>query len=248
MQRGRPVIGCCGWSEARQKYFADFGAVELQSTFYEPPSESLANKWRMSAPEAFQFCLKAWQLITHTPSSPTYRKLKSKLGTWERELVGSFQDTEQVILAWERTADTARSLQARVILFQCPASFRPEAGNLRNMRRFFLSIKRESFALAWEPRGDWPTDVVARLCEDLDLLLCVDPLKPELIGVRTSYWRLHGRGGYSYRYTDEDLGELAALWQRCAADGEGPLYIFFNNIRMKEDALRFAARLPFVSY
>ncbi|MDP9171171.1 MAG: DUF72 domain-containing protein, partial [Acidobacteriota bacterium] len=73
------LIGCCGWREAKAKYFERFGLVELQDTFYEPPSLALARKWRELAPPSFQFCMKAWQLITHTAKSPTYRRLKSKI-------------------------------------------------------------------------------------------------------------------------------------------------------------------------
>src|SRR5947209_7942616 len=117
MQR-QLLIGCCGWSQAKSQYLANFQTVELQSTFYEPPSLALASKWRALAPASFHYCLKAWQLITHTPASPTYRKLKSKISSAEHDLVGSFRPTEQVILAWERTAEIAQALNARVVLFQ----------------------------------------------------------------------------------------------------------------------------------
>ncbi len=93
-------VGCCGWSGAQARYVADFPVIQLQSTFYEPPSPELAGKWRAWAPPGFQSCLKAWQLITHAPASPTYRRLKSELSPGERDLVGSFHPTEQVWLAW----------------------------------------------------------------------------------------------------------------------------------------------------
>jgi uncharacterized protein YecE (DUF72 family) len=234
-----PFIGCCGWSEAKPKYFANFPTVELQSTFYEPPPLALASKWRALAPRSFQFCLKAWQLITHTPASPTYRKLKSKLSAAEHDLVGSFRPTEQVGLAWERTAVIARALEARVVLFQCPASFRPEPENLQNLRRFFSHIKRGEFKLAWEPRGDWPSDLVAEICENFELFHCIDPFQVDPTGVRAAYWRLHGKGSYSYQYSDADLEHLLHVSQICVTNGDGPQYILFNNIWMKGDALRF---------
>ncbi len=243
MPSDSPLIGCCGWSEGKSKYFADFPAVELQSTFYEPPSLALASKWRALAPDSFQFCLKAWQLITHTPASPTYRKLKSKLSAAEHDLVGSFRPTEQVTLAWERTAAIARALEARIVLFQCPASFRPEPENLRNLRRFFSGIKRERFQMAWEPRGEWPSDLVAALCEEFDLLRCIDPFETDPTKVQAPYWRLHGKGGYSYRYSEDDLEELRHVLRQCVAETNGPRCIFFNNIWMKEDALRFQQRI-----
>ncbi len=239
MQGEGPLIGCCGWSEGRGKYFGDFEAVELQSTFYEPPRAALAAKWRSQAPDTFQFCLKAWQLITHTPSSPTYRKLKSKLGAAEHDLVGGFRPTEQVNLAWERTAQIAEAVKARVILFQCPASFRPEARNIRNLQRFFSEIDRQGFKLAWEPRGEWPVDLVAKVCEELNLLRCIDPFETDAVEAPAPYWRLHGKSGYSYRYSDDDLEELWRTLQKCISMTGGAGYVFFNNIWMRKDALRF---------
>jgi WD40 repeat protein len=50
-------------------YFSAFDCIEIQSTFYGPPSVGVATKWRNAAPPGFQFCIKAWQLITHTGSS-----------------------------------------------------------------------------------------------------------------------------------------------------------------------------------
>ena len=239
MQSDFPLIGCCGWSQAKSSYFAHFPAVELQSTFYEPPTPALASKWRSLAPESFQFCLKAWQLITHTPSSPTYRRLKSKLSAAESDLVGSFRPTEQVALAWERTASIAAALQAQTVLFQCPASFGPESENLLNMRRFFSGLDRGSLQLAWEPRGNWPSQLVDSLRQELGLLLCIDPFKTDGTDRPAQYWRLHGKGGYHYRYSDEDLSDLLRLLQACPDPADRPQYIFFNNIWMREDALRF---------
>lgn len=232
-------VGCCGWGEAKAKYFTDFPVVELQNTFYEPPAAALASKWRALAPDSFQFCVKAWQLITHTSSSPTYRKLKSRLSPAEHELVGSFRPTEQVWLAWERTAAIARVVRASIVLFQCPASFLANTENVQNMRTFFSQVKREGFFLAWEPRGEWPREIVQELCRELDLLHCVDPFKAESAYDGSSYWRLHGKGGYSYRYSDEELAQLRGMLLESAERGCGDSYVLFNNIWMKEDALRF---------
>ncbi len=36
------IVGCCGWCERRASYFQHFTSVELQDTFYQPPSVALA--------------------------------------------------------------------------------------------------------------------------------------------------------------------------------------------------------------
>lgn len=234
-------VGCCGWVVAHARYLKQFRAIELQSTFYQPPALDLAEKWRREAPHDFRFCLKAWQLITHPASSPTYRKLKTPLAERSARAVGAFQPTEEVWRAWELTLGIARALRAAVILFQCPASFRPTAEHVRNLEAYFHKVGRCPPLLAWEPRGDWPEDLVRDLCTRLDLIHCVDPFASKPVGCLLGgvrYFRLHGRGGYRYQYNDLELHELRA---RVMTDGSHEVYVMFNNVWMKDDAARFLA-------
>ena len=232
-------VGCCGWSEAQARYVSDFPVIELQATFYEPPSITVAKRWRTLAPAGFRFCMKAWQLITHTPASPTYRRLKSAISPSEQDLYGSFAPTEQVWLAWERTREIASTLAAHVILFQCPRSFLPTPEHRNNLRRFFREIDRDGFVLAWEPRGEeWTSELVRDVCAENKLIHCVDPFTSASTSSNCVYWRLHGRTGYRYRYTDYDLAELSDKLQ-AQAHSPGSNYILFNNIYSKDDAMRF---------
>ncbi len=235
------LIGCCGWPEARARYFEHFPVVELQTTFYQPPSPELAEKWRSQAPPEFIFSLKAWQLITHAPSSPTYRRLKNPIPLSQRSAYGGFRPTAEVWAAWEHTLAIARALRAAVIVFQCPASFRQSAENRKNLATFFGLIEREGRLLAWEPRGDWEPAVVRDLCQRLDLVHCVDPFLTEPTWGQAVYFRLHGRDAYNYdyQYREEELLWLRDLALRYQDLGRDPVYVMFNNVFMKEDALRF---------
>jgi uncharacterized protein YecE (DUF72 family) len=242
MTESRLLVGCCGWAEAQARYVKDFQTIELQSTFYQMPSADVAKRWKALAPPEFRFCLKAWQLITHTPASPTYRRLKSKLSDEEADLYGSFRPTEQVWLAWERTREIADILDAEVIVFQCPKSFLPSRENVRNFSTFFREVERSGRIFAWEPRGEnWSTEVVRELCAESDLVHCVDPFQSEPAYGRELYWRLHGRTGYRYRYTEQDLAELEETLTRFDAV-QRRSYVMFNNIYSKQDALRFLER------
>ena len=239
----RCFVGCCGWTEAQARYVVDFPTIELQTTFYQPPADAVAKRWRSQAPPGFRFCMKAWQLITHTPSSPTYRRLKSGISATERNLYGSFQPTDQVMLAWERTRDIARIVEADVIVFQCPRSFLPTTENTRNLTAFFRQIERDNRVFAWEPRGDdWHPDLIRHLCAENNLIHSVDPFKSDPVFGDRLYWRLNGRTGYRYQYTDEDLIELQAKLARASVPG--PNYIMFNNIYSRQDAERFQRRRP----
>ncbi len=229
------LVGCCGWRQARARYFRQFPVVELQDTFYQPPRVELAAKWRAEAPPGFRFTMKAWQLITHPATSPTYRRLKEPPSPEQRADCGSFRAAPAVAGAWHRTLAVARALGAAVIVFQCPASFTETAAHASDMETFFRGIERDGFLLAWEPRGPWHADVVRDLCARLDLIHCVDPFQSRPLWGDTAYFRLHGRGAYRYRYTDADLAEL----QHILRNLDKPAYVLFNNTWMKEDAARF---------
>lgn len=72
-------IDTCGFAEAQDKVFEDFSILEVQKTFYQPPKVETAKRWRRRVPPEFAFAAKAWQLITHESSSPTYRRLSESL-------------------------------------------------------------------------------------------------------------------------------------------------------------------------
>ena len=227
-------IGCCGFRSSRESYYPLLPAVEVQHTFYQPPRPETLAKWRKEAPADFEFTIKAWQLITHQSSSPTYRRLKRELTSGEKEGAGFFRPSSVVKQAWEVTRECARALGAKAILFQCPASFRPTNENVENMLGFFDGIEREGLIFCWEPRGNWPEELIRDLCRDLNLWHVVDPFSERTVTPRKCYFRLHGRGGWRYSYEDAELEELCSMLPE---DVES--YVFFNNIHMKMDALRF---------
>jgi uncharacterized protein YecE (DUF72 family) len=223
--------GLCGFTIGAAAYFETFGVVEVQQTFYDPPPARTLERWRLQAPPAFEFTMKVWQVITHSSSSRTYRRMKSPVDLSE---AGGFRVNDTVLRAWETTRAAARILRATAILFQCPASFRPTDENIANMREFFAAVERpKNMRFLWEPRGDWPDEIVRTLCRDLALVHAVDPfLRPSLTPELT-YWRLHGNGSHYASYTDDELRQLRE-W----ISGK-ETYVMFNNIPRVGDAKRF---------
>src|SRR3954447_10366896 len=135
-------VGLCGFTMAFADYVREFGVVEVQQTFYEPPGDATLLRWRRQAPLRFEFTLKAWQLITHEASSPNYRRLRRPLSAQERRESGGFRTTPVVLEAWSRTLACARLLRATAVLLQCPRSFRPTPENTRRMREFLSVVER----------------------------------------------------------------------------------------------------------
>lgn len=228
-------IGTCGFRGNKIEYSKLLSAVEIQQTFYQPPQVKTLQRWRAEMPEGFEFAVKAWQIITHEAKSPTYRRLKRELTEKEKRDAGYFKPTPVVREAWTTTLACAEALRAKAILFQCPASFKPYKENIKNLEKFFRSIERRAdINFCWEPRGNWDDKVVREICARLDLWHVVDPLKNRTVTPDRCYFRLHGMTGWRYKYEEGELEELAALLPR---DKES--YVFFNNIYMTEDAVRF---------
>ena len=107
-------------------------------------------------------------------------------------------------------------------------------------------VEKVEFNFCWEPRGDWDPKVVKRICDDLNLWHVVDPFQSTSVTPQKLYFRLHGKGGWRYEYDEAELRELAGMLRgvekRLKRKGAAP-YVFFNNVRMTEDAQRFRAIL-----
>ncbi len=223
-------VGCCGFPVAMQKYLKTFRVVEVQKTFYRPPDPETAERWRMLAGDDFEFTVKAFQVITHPPSSPTYRKARLDIDDG-----GFFKPVKAVFDAWEKTREIAEILRSGIVVFQTPKSFAETEENKRNMREFFSSIERD-FTFCWEPRG-WNDDGIREICQKLDLIHVVDPFAGRSLHGDLKYFRLHGFN-YRHRYSDEELEWLVReveKFERC--------YVMFNNVHMFDDAQRFAKLL-----
>lgn len=232
-------VGLCGFTIAIGEYPRRYPVVEVQQTFYQPPAEGVMRRWLTAMPPPFEFTLKAWQLITHTSGSPTYRRLRRPLTERERAEAGAFRASAIVDEAWRVTADCAALLGASSILFQCPASFRPTDENVANMEAFFRRVDRPAgVRLLGEPRGPWPADLVAAVCRASGLVHVVDPFVGETVTRGLTYFRLHGITGARHVYTDDELRRL-----RDMLPAEGETYVMFNNIPRADDACRFTRLL-----
>ena len=229
-------VGLCGFTIGAARYPFHFPVVEVQQTFYQPPTAAVMQRWRVQMPASFEFTLKAWMLITHLSKSPTYRRLRRPLTPREAADAGAFQATPIVDEGWRASVDAARILRATAILFQCPASFLPTPANLAAMRAFFTRIQRPpKVRLLFEPRGPaWTADIVRPLIGDLGLVHVVDPFVSSTVSTDLTYFRVHGITGNRHVYTDDELRRLAAM-----VPAHGDTYVMFNNIPRVGDAERF---------
>ena len=215
-------IGCCGYPVGRKRYQEVFSLVEINRTFYEIPRISTVARWRKEAPENFEFTVKAHQSISHE------HKLR----------------LAETMKAFETMKEICRELEAKILLIQTPASFKPE--NLKTAEEFFRGIERDDLIIVWETRGalwekEETREELRMILESLDVPHVTDPFRtlPVYSG-RVAYLRLHGLGSrmYYYQYSDEELLRLRDT-ARSLETEEREVYVLFNNLSMFEDAYRF---------
>ncbi len=223
-------MGCCGFPVRKEIYYGKFDCIEIQRTFYSMPEIKTAIRWKLEAPEGFIFTLKAPQHITHPASSPTYRKCKKDYG--RRENYGFFKDTLEIKRAYHDLREFALKLGVNYILFQTPSSFKPNKRNIANLINFFAKRQKDPFIFVLELRG-WEEVYVKRLIREIKFIQCVDPFKSSAVTQNIIYWRLHGKNGYNYKYTKNDLNRFIEMIKGKKG------FMFFNNAYMWEDALKF---------
>jgi uncharacterized protein YecE (DUF72 family) len=236
-------IGCCGWSYLSerdflplltQKYTSKLQAycqlldsVELNSSFYRIPRRATAERWlrdSRSMNPGFTFTVKVFRGITHITRFQNSTGLFSAMG------------------------EIAAALEAPVLLFQSPESFRPTSAAIGAMRAFFAEVTPCPFKMAWEPRGaSWNDNpgLIAEICREHGLIHCVDPFRNDPLSFGreegTAYFRLHGFGDpsmYMYEFSHRELEELRRQLETLPT-AVREVYVFFNNITCYRNALSF---------
>ncbi len=229
---------------SKEKYIKEFNLVEVQRIFYKMPRKQTLINWVNLAKKLnknFEFTVKAWQTITHPPTSITWRKAKLVVSKNKIDKYGGLKPTEENFEAWEKIIEACKTLNSVITVIQTPPSFRPTVENIRNMYDFLGSVKRNGLKLAFEPRGEWvkQPEKIKKVCEELNLIHVTDLLVSKPLSTsRIIYTRLHGLGPrkYYYEYTSEDLTRLRDTVEKLDSD---VTYVLFNNVKMYYSAKKF---------
>jgi uncharacterized protein YecE (DUF72 family) len=120
-------------AEARLKFYASrFPLVEVDSTYYFPPSEKNSLLWIERTPPTFTFNIKAYSLLTNHPTRPEslYGDIKATLPPGMLEKRFLYRDglpDEAVDEVWQRFHDALMPLHSAgklgAVLFQFPQWF-----------------------------------------------------------------------------------------------------------------------------
>jgi len=263
MSEERISVGTAGWSypdweeivyppgltgAEQLRTLAEFlDCVEVDSSFYRPPTARTTNGWLRATSDAphFRFLAKAWRRFTHERDS-----------VWSSSEFARFTEGLWPLREAGRLA---------AVLFQFPWSFRNEPCNADWLRR--IAGQFTGWPVAVELRHDsWAGEEPIGWLRRHEFIYCnVDQpmlshcLGPTEIAIGTvGYYRLHGRNAqhwfcekepvygarYDYLYTEEELDALLARMRRVAAKTQR-MFVVFNNHKNAQafaNALQLKAR------
>jgi uncharacterized protein YecE (DUF72 family) len=110
-----------------QFYASQFPLVEVDSTYYFPPSEANSERWVERTPDDFTFNIKAFSLLTGHPTKTDalYKDLDVK--TDKRNVYPKDLDKKTIDVVWDRFLSALEPLEEAgklgILLFQFPPWF-----------------------------------------------------------------------------------------------------------------------------
>lgn len=283
---GRILVGTASWTDKsllasgwyppeannpdeRLRFYASkFPLVEVDATYYAPPSEETAKLWAERTPEDFTFNVKAFSLLTQHPTKPgaLYKDLRPD--TKKNVYLKDFDD-DVVDQVWERFLAALNPLadagKLGALLFQFPQWFPIGKKN----KQYVLDCKArcEPVPICVEFRNrTWMSEENQK--ETLDFLssygipyVVVDMPQgftssiPPVVAATTSdlaVVRFHGHNDaewesgsvqrrFAYLYSEQELRQWAPRLEELAGQAE-ETHVLMNNCH-RDYAQRNAAQL-----
>jgi uncharacterized protein YecE (DUF72 family) len=200
-----------------QYYATRLNAVEVNFTFRQLLKETTAQKWINETPPAFQFSIKAHQVITHI------KRLKKT-----EDFVPRFLGTIEPL---------ARAGKLGPLLFQLPPNLKADPELLRE----FLAVLPRGAISAFEFRNNsWFTDEVFELLKSRNLALCVaeteERTTPDVVTSDFCYYRYRKPS-----YTSEERKAMIARIQEHLSAGRN-VFAYFKHEETPEGAM-YAAEI-----
>ena len=241
-------------------YAQRFEAVELNSSFYAVPDRSTVHKWVNDTPEGFTFDVKAHRALSRhaAPLDSLPPELRDEAETTGRGRVRLTPELEAALVARlvEETAPLAEAGKLGAYLLQLTPAFAPHRHELTELDGLVEAFAQHPLAIELRHRG-WVRDnrreqTLSWFADRGVTFVSVDappgdhiPIMPALDAVtadRLAYLRAHGRNteGYltgksvaerfAWRYTDDELEEIAGR-ARSLAEEAREVHVAFNNNR-----------------
>jgi uncharacterized protein YecE (DUF72 family) len=250
---GNIFIGTSGWSYPKgegtwtghfypagkinelEYYSQFFNTVEINSSFYRPPSPAFAENWVKRTPDGFLFTVKLWQKFTHPKMY--------KEATGEEAAISQ----EDVDLFKRGIGPLVKAGKLGAVLAQFPPSFRNDDYGRHILGAVIRTFGGYRLAVELRHRSWSDEEITGKMLRESDIAwvqidepkfsssVAADiPLTSDM-----AYFRFHGRNKemwwegdsetrYKYLYTPNEIAELSGKVKE-AADKTRLLFAFFNN-------------------
>jgi uncharacterized protein YecE (DUF72 family) len=246
---GPPPKGWVGafYPEVKRKGFDEleyysqiFNTVEINFTFYRPPSEAMTRGWASKTPPDFVFSVKLWQKFTH----PKKIGRQSSEDQWEP---ATQSDIDQFRGGVQPLAEAGK---LGTLLLQYPAGFHCTPENLANVERTLTGFADYPKVVELRHKSWSQSPEMRALLEDhrASGVLIDEPKFATSIRQDVSsmgeifYFRAHGRNAkawwspkeswerYDYCYSREEIKKIAERIKTAASTPEvKKVFAFFNN-------------------
>ncbi|MEU8201219.1 DUF72 domain-containing protein [Streptosporangium sp. NPDC049046] len=254
----------------RLAYYATrFPVVEVDATYYHPPSRSTVEAWRDRTPAGFTFDIKAFSMLTGHPTRPAslYKDLRESLGAPQgRNLYPKDVPPEILDEVWRRFLDALGPLHEAgklgAVLFQFPPWFPIGEGNRRHIlecarRCAPMRVSVEFRDRTWMSEENREDTLAFLAGHDLAYVGVDMPqghassVPPVLAATSDlAVVRMHGHSDkwtsknvderFAYLYSEEELARWAARVKKLA-EGAEITHVLFNNC-CADNSQRNAAR------
>jgi uncharacterized protein YecE (DUF72 family) len=242
-------------------------AVEVDSSFYALPSRRTVARWAEITPDDFSFTVKLHGLLSRHAARLKMlpRDLRDDVRVTERGRV--VLDARLEAAMCERTLEIFEPLFAAgrvtAFLLQLTPSFNPPKHQLEELEAVVQALAPVPVAIELRHRG-WLGDLDATLAwfrAAGAAFVCVDapdvdaPIAMPRVDAVTrgdvAYLRIHGRNAdaylrgrsaaarFAYRYSDDELRELADRASRLAEEADRVECVFSNGEDALDSAVRF---------
>jgi len=196
-----------------------FHTVEIDSSFYNIPSEVAIRSWASKAPEGFTYAAKIYKGITHDAKLDP-----EKYGDGLARFMDRFRPLDHIVHAY---------------LLQLPPSFsKDNPAHLDNLVRFLETWERSwpPEKLAVEVRNQsWFVPDTFELLREHGVVYAI-PIEPDIPDIQeitcpsSAYIRFHGFGThpmFNYKFSDAEIQEWVPKIKNIA--GKVRVHVYFNN-------------------
>ena len=204
-------------------YSEIFPAVEIDSTYYRPPSSVMFKRYPQRTGGRLKVCVKLHSAFTHERNA----------------------DSSHALTFNNAVAPLIESGMFIGFLAQFPPSFRATTENLHYLKHLRELFPEETVICEFREKGWWEEEAIEEVKKLRFPMVTVDiprisSLPPNVVVYTTSpgYVRLHGRNPagwqrktadrYTYSYSKEELKNWFEKI-RILASKTGDVYVFFNN-------------------